>query len=260
MKLGLMGDPKQITSLGGLQAPARTAQATGADAKVNAGFEHPATNHGQTGGKTDEFTSQNGRKPSRISKKLLIRGGIGVAIALVGTAIALGSNFPPPPPLTSSSAENTSEARPTAGTSTSTESASKARPTVRTSTSTESASEAPPLSPPMSTPAGPTSPAPPPRTCANKERPGLSDDECELLTTATEPRLVDRIHALPPLTFLRRATVLAAPPHPTAASPPRKTQLSSSPYSATHPQANSTLNSSQPFTANAPRLADMGQS
>ncbi|WP_160663907.1 Hsp70 family protein [Pseudarthrobacter sp. ATCC 49987] len=117
MKLGLMGDPKQITSVGALEAPASSGISAGpggsADAALGgadgAGAGDGADQPGAAVGhqRADvPAAPPRGRKPSRLTKRILIGGGVSAAVVLLGTAIALAGGFPfPPNPLSSATSQ-----------------------------------------------------------------------------------------------------------------------------------------------------------
>lgn len=159
LKLGLMGDPKQITSIGALQAPARPRRAVPAPVAIPApGLDRPhsgqtlpapplrapAGDYG-TPGAPPPGVPQDVRPPSKFPKKLLIGAGSGVTVLLVVATIALASARQPPGGPTSTG------------------------PSSSASVST----------------------APEPRLCGGGQRDELSDGECTLLTDAANLGLVD---------------------------------------------------------------------
>ena len=85
MKLGLMGDPKQVTSLGALEAPAVAGRVAETDRSAAA---------------------QDRPGPARVPKKVLIAGGVAASVALIAAAFALAPGGTPrvPSPSSSSSA------------------------------------------------------------------------------------------------------------------------------------------------------------
>ena len=114
MKLGLMGDPKQVTSVGALEAPASSGSAPGAPEHADAGAG-PSVRASETAGEgesdgadlpgaaVDHPVADNpdvprrGRKPLGRSQRILVGGAAGAAVVLLGTAIALAGGFPSPP-------------------------------------------------------------------------------------------------------------------------------------------------------------------
>lgn len=175
LKLGLLGDPKQITSIGALQAPALPRRAVPAPVPDRPIFGHPvpalplraptpATNMGEVpaaNGVQEALVTSAGvgeasarmpgaprdarTSPSKLSKKLLIGAGSGVTVLLVVATIALASALQPPG---------------------------------------GSASPGPSSS-------GPVSSSAEPRLCGGAQRDELSDGECTLLSDATNLGLVN---------------------------------------------------------------------
>lgn len=157
MKLGLMGDPKQITSVGALEAPESSGLAPAAEedsgesagttprAGNGVGVDQPRDRADQPDAVVlhpvadDPLVPRRGRKPLPRSKRFLVGGAVSAAVVALGTAIALAGGFPAPP-----------------------------------------ASQSPG-----------TSQAPAARKCADEIRPRLSDGECSLLTMAAARRQVD---------------------------------------------------------------------
>lgn len=167
MKLGLMGDPKQVTSLGALEAPAATI--------LNPGAEHRPASAADAGAAAGESAASERRvrrfsrgsratsllpsrknstddRPARFrpSKTALIGGGVLASAVLVASAFMLVPG-------------------------------GAQQPTSRGSS--------PSLGIPSSS--GTSSAAATVRECGGREQPGLSDGECNLLTSANGLGLVN---------------------------------------------------------------------
>jgi molecular chaperone HscA len=103
MKLGLMGDPKEITSVGALEAPeprrlpALAVESAEDTLEVGEGDvvhqPSPAAEH-LVGDKPAVLARVRRLLPR--SKRILIVACVGAAVVLLGTAIALAGGFPPP--------------------------------------------------------------------------------------------------------------------------------------------------------------------
>jgi hypothetical protein len=90
MKLGLMGDPKQVTSIGALEAPLSRGRIVG-------------TGNGRKGAPVPKKAVPKKAVP----KKALIGGGVAASVALLVAAVMLGSGGTPLPTRQSSSAGRT---------------------------------------------------------------------------------------------------------------------------------------------------------
>lgn len=157
MKLGLMGDPKQVTSIGALEAPTSRGRIPGTEhiplprrpeAAVPAREPAPKepSSRGNRSkaqsplqGSTTSADAKDGHIPPRVPKKVLMGGAVAASVALLVAAVMLGSG----------------------------------------GTQLTSGGTLPPSSPTSS--AGPTEA--PTRMCAGKERPDLREGECNLLTS-----------------------------------------------------------------------------
>lgn len=92
MKLGLMGDPKQVTSIGALEAPRSRGRATGTEQVDVPALKAKAPARGPAG---KQAASRGSR--SRIPQKVLIGGGVAASVAILVAAFALGSGGTPLP-------------------------------------------------------------------------------------------------------------------------------------------------------------------
>ncbi|MCY1233640.1 hypothetical protein D9M72_461910 [compost metagenome] len=108
MKLGLMGDPKQITSIGALQAPAPSSRAA---ADLTAPVVEKPGPVRELPRADDQVVTSGGRRRRRLSKRVLIGGGVSAAVVLLGTAVAVSAVFLPAPPSPTQTSTGTAAAK-----------------------------------------------------------------------------------------------------------------------------------------------------